>query len=245
MRLAIHSIMWPSKISLHELLHVTKRIGYEGVELFQNPRSLGSAADVYRAVRRYNLTLVGMSGGAFQDRLEFVRQYAQVLGTRLDDPDTPYVYLDEAITPVVRAALDERFKVALHAHMYKPIQTTDEAATILNQNPRLRFLPDSAHLTIAGDDPTAAIDRFRHCIDVAHIKDWRENAGRSYQFYARGFCKLGDGDVDLRAFLIALNKVRFFARRNTWLVVEQDSSPHPEADARASHDWLTTYLPRY
>jgi sugar phosphate isomerase/epimerase len=242
MRLAIHSISWGEHISIDRLLFDVKNAGYSGVELFQHPESLGTPAEVYAKFCKYGLQLVGMCGGCFSERVDFIRDYATAMGKPLADMSVPYAYLDGRVENEVIQAMNAGIRVGLHTHMYKPVQTLNEAALTLELYPRLRFVPDTAHLTIAGDDPVQAIERFASRIDVCHLKDWQGNVGRSYHFYARGFCQLGSGDLNpkLEQVLSAVVRRAF----HIWLVIEQDWTNEPLKDARESFEWLRSKLPR-
>ena len=75
--------------------------------------------------------------------------------------------------------------------------TAREAEELLGEHPKLRFLPDTAHLTVAGDDVIATMDRNFDRIEAVHVKDWTGEFGRAYQFYSFGFIELGRGDMNL------------------------------------------------
>lgn len=240
MRLAIHSISWGEDVDLNRLLSDVTAAGYSGIELFQHPDVLGSPQRVFKAFQDYGLHLLGLSGGALEERTAFIREYAELLGRPVSHTDVPYVYFDDKMDDTVEEMLNQGFRIALHPHMYKPVQTLDEAERLLRKYRELRFLPDTAHLTIAGDDPVKSIERWVPRIDAVHMKDWQENVGRSYQFYARGFCELGTGDIDLERVLDVLIRKAF----RIWLVVEQDWTMQPLDSAKRSHDWLTNRLGR-
>lgn len=239
-KFAVHSIAWKRR-PLDEILREIKSAGYSGVELFQHPKELGGARAIVEAFAKSGLHLVGIATGSFGERCNLVREIASIRAVPVDDPTLPYIYVDEWRDDDHRFtdALDEGLRLGLHPHMYKPVQTMHEAERILNANPRLGFLPDTAHLQIAGDDPADAIRKYASRLVAVHLKAWREDVGRSYHFYARGFCELGEGNVDLvERTLDALLKVRFAG----WLVVEQDLTTHPAASAVRSLEWLTRRL---
>jgi inosose dehydratase len=232
---AVHSIAWGDS-PLETILAEAGSAGYSGVELFQHPDELGGAAEIIRAFNASRLQLVGIASGSFDDRCRLVRELARERHLKVGDPSLPYVYADEwrENDRRFRDALDEGFRIGLHPHMYKPVQTLQEAEAILRDHPRLGFLPDTAHLSIAGDDPARAIARHADRLLGVHLKDWQEDVGRSYQFYARGFCELGDGDVDLGKVLKAIPEGRY----SGWLVVEQDSTTNPFGSVKKSLQWL-------
>jgi sugar phosphate isomerase/epimerase len=238
-KFAVHSIAWGNQ-PLEAILKDAKRAGYSGIELFQHPDELGGAEVIERAFTESGITLVGVAAGSFDERCRLVRDIAILRGVALDDPSLPYVYCDEWRESDRRfaQAVEEGFTIALHPHMFKPVQTLQEAEEILKSHPSVRFLPDTAHLQIAGDVPAAAIDSHASRLIGVHLKSWREDVGRSYQFYARGFCGLGEGDVDLEGVLDAMLRNNFTG----WLVVEHDSTTNPLESATRSVAWLKKRL---
>ncbi len=241
LRYAVQSITW-GRAPLDSMLREIKEAGYEGVELFQSPKSLGGTANIVDAFDHYALQLVGVASGSFADRCQLVREWATNRNLPLGHLSVPYVYVDEWRDSDERfeKALNEGFRIGLHPHMYKPVQTVKEAKAILDdpKHRQLGFIPDTAHLQIAGDDVAAAIRELSSRLTSIHLKDWKEDVGRSFQFYARGFCELGNGDVDLVPVLSEILKCRF----SGWLVIEQDSSPEPCASTSRSLQWLKKML---
>lgn len=224
------------------VLREVRQAGFSGIELFQHPCGEGGAARVYRELEQHNLKCIGISSGSFEQRCAFAREYSALVRQEHPDGEIPYVYVDDWREGDRRFtdAVSEGLRLAIHPHMYKPVQTLKEAETLLDKYPEILFLPDSAHMTIAGDDPVAAIRQHTKRIDAVHLKDWRENVGRSYQFYARGFCELGHGDVRLEGVLNSLLHMGF----SGWIVVELDWTTNPLASARQSMQWLQARLSR-
>jgi hypothetical protein len=69
--------------------------------------------------------------------------------------------------------------------------------------------------------------------------------GRSYHFYARGFCELGEGDVDLESVLTSIDALDLFSpikAEDRWLVVEQGSTADPLTSAKRSYTWLQDFI---
>ncbi len=236
---AVHSISWGNQ-PLEIILRDAELAGYSGVELFQHPDELGGAKAILRAFDNSNLRLIGIAAGSFDDRCRLVREIALVRNVSLDDLSLPYVYCDEWRETDARftQALNDGFTIGLHPHMYKPVQTLHEAEQILAKHSKLRFLPDTAHLRVAGDDPAKAIEIQSARLIGVHLKSWREDVGRSYQFYARGFCELDEGDIDLEGVLDVILRKNFTG----WLVVEQDSTTNPRESAERSLNWLKDRL---
>jgi|694.fasta_scaffold51022_6 inosose dehydratase len=238
MPFAVHSIPWGRDTSVEKIAEDAKKAGYTGVELFQHPyRTLYGPQRVADVFQLHGLTLVGMCGGGLVDRIRFVDEYTRVLDANPNDTRIPYVYLDEWREAECVEAMDRGVKLALHPHMFKTVQTLAEAEAYLKNYPRLKFLPDTAHLTIAGDDPFRAISNNSNRLAAIHIKDWRRDVGRSYQFYARGFCCLGEGDIDFTKILAWCH------RFSGWLVVEMDFAAEPLESTKQSLDWLLHNMP--
>jgi sugar phosphate isomerase/epimerase len=109
-----------------------------------------------------------------------------------------------------------------------------EAEALLTAYPKLRFLPDTGHLTVAGEDVVKVIERNFGRIEAVHLKDWRAEFGRAYPFYSQGFTELGRGDVCLVETLRCLKDRGF----EGWLVVEQDVALDAFKSAADSQEWL-------
>jgi sugar phosphate isomerase/epimerase len=239
------------RLSINMLLGEAKRAGYEGVEFMQDPRVLGEPEHLLDALKSHDLTLLGFAGGAVEERIEYVRKLKKLMGDkpppfgwgiRLNKEDheaegltRPYVYVDEwhenHHAPLVRQT---DVVLALHPHMFKTVQTANEDSLVLDAHSELRFLPDTAHLAIAGDDPVWITKQNFGRLAAVHLKDWTPEFGRSYQFYARGFGQLGTGSVPVKEVVALLKRKNY----GGWLVVEQDWAANPFASAAASRAWL-------
>lgn len=219
--------------------------GYEGVELAQHPKILGPPEALHRLLSDLKLTFVGLSGGALMEKIEYTTKYstaallarfqtnALVPTGRKGENPAPYLYVDEWEGPRSVAALIGN-TLALHPHMFRSVQTAREAQDLLDRHPGLWFLPDTAHLTVAGENVIKVLQSTYDRIIAVHLKDWTAEYGRAYHFYSRGFVELGQGDVGPDQI------VRFLQGRNyrDWLVVEQDSTVDPVRSARKSREWL-------
>ena len=197
---------------------------------------------------------IGISGGSLQEKIRFVQSYAAAqnlaagkLGASStrglkSTPNTavgdghPYIYLDEWEGEALTEALGTGVTLAIHPHMFKQIQTSADAEDYFSRykDKALHLLPDTAHLTVAGEDVVQVIDHYYQRIDAIHLKDWSGENGRAYRFYVRGFVELGQGDVLLE------NVIKYLKHRSfmKWVVVEQDVARDPFASACASRRWL-------
>ena len=220
--------------------------GFEGVELFQPPSGLGlkdvtSASELMRLLKAdYGLELVGLSGGSIEDRIRF-----------LGSEKGPYLYLD-GLPPLDKMAdwLKAGYRLALHPHAFKPIRSLGDAEVIFRlpdfrDSPNLLFLPDTAHLTIANDDPVRAIRKNAKRLAAVHIKGWDASYGRASHRYSQGFCELFRGEARVLEVLKELGHSRYL--EETWVVVELDYSLRSPGDVvRESADALMTraFMPR-
>lgn len=249
---AAQTISWGSEPDVPQMLRDIKEAGYAGIELAQHPSYLPPVSDLHALMKELRLKLVGVAGGSLGEKLELIRSviaadYHDRMATVsksgapwqvTQDPDRqpPYVYLDywnDAFAAELHTS-DATF--AIHPHMFKPVQTVSEAEALLQRHPRLRLLPDTAHLTVAGEDVCKTIDRHFDRLAAVHLKDWSAVYGRAYQFYSRGFTDLGEGDVKLDAALDLLKQRSF----SGWVVVERDEGPTPARNAGKSRVWLRT-----
>ncbi|MDA0812144.1 MAG: ATP-binding protein [Verrucomicrobia bacterium] len=196
------------------------------------------------------LVLVGMAGGRFRERLDFclrspdLRPFLYVEDLEESDQD-----LLDAVTA------DPPFVVALHPHWFKRIQRISHAATEIQTKitrlgrqldegafpnikqrgisptqirQQFKLLPDTAHLTIAGDEMPRKLPASVELAAV-HLKDWISTHGRHSHRYAQGFVPLGDGEVPIREVLDALRgPVRNY---QGWVIVEQDLTQHSIVEA--------------
>ena len=255
MLLGIHTIAWGERVDLDEMLFQIRSAGYQGAELFQHPDTFeGGIESVICAFRRHKIQLIGTCAGSFKERMALVRAYSKMLAIPISDPITPYIYIDEWYPQQAEKALEDGFRLALHPHMYMAVQTLKEADFYLEKHPRLLFLPDTAHLTIAGEDSprrsnsqslagstalvSAIRDRWKRLAAI-HLKDWSEEVGRSYQFYADGFCRFGHGNVKLKEILELLWTKQY----DGWIVVEHDRAENPVDLAEDSREWILSKLP--
>lgn len=114
--------------------------------------------------------------------------------------------------------------VASPAEIERLLETTDVSLTL-----------DTGHLVLAGGDPVRALHDWGERIDHVHLKDVRtelvEDGIDMLEVWRRGvFCELGDGDVELAAFVSELGGRRYAG----WVVVEQDRILAPEEDLAAA-----------
>lgn len=232
-----------------KMLEVIKKAGYMGVEIAQHPNEFSSAEQLYRHLKGLKLKLIGLAGGSLSERSRFLGQLIDAENRGLAsekgrikkvvrfDLAHPYIYVDTWDDVQCAGLIAQGYTLAFHPHMFKPVQTAQEAQRLLSHHPNLQFLPDSAHLTVAGEDVLEVIDENLDRIIAIHLKDWTSEFGRSYQFYSKGFgIEFGEGDVPLKGIVELLKRRKY----NKWLIVEQDVADNPEEAANLCRNWLRT-----
>lgn len=248
-RIGVQSITWGTlPASLDDMLSDIRRAKYEGVELYQHPEVIGPGDRLYDMLLAHDLVLVGLAGGSLKDKMQvldaFLRTAMERLASDAGDPYAaqyehwkPYIYVEQWEGEAAEAAIRNGFPLALHPHMFRRIQTARDAQEEFERHPDgLYFLPDTAHLTVAGEDALDVITRHYDRIKAIHLKDWTAEFGRAYQFYSKGFVELGEGDVPLKEILTYLRDRRY----DGWMIVEQDHSKNCTDTIQQCRDWLWT-----
>ena len=239
-KIGVQSIIWgPDLPDLEAILDMLAVAGFEGIEFSQTPEILGRKAGggilhLHRLLnaRKSPLSVIGLAGGQLSSRIEYCgseRPPSELL---------EYLYVDRWDETCLTAC-NQGFTLGIHPHLFQPINRFEQAFRRVVGHPelapRLKLIPDTAHLTIAGEDPVAAIRQARGRLASVHLKDWTPDYGRSYHRYARGFVELGRGIVKLDECVEALREIDY----DGWLIVEQDS---PSCDVveslRQSVKWL-------
>lgn len=238
-QLGVQTIAWGERIgNLDAVLQEVAELGFQGVEFAQIPTYLDDidlppdenralsvmAAHVSTLLEKHHLTLLGLAGGPIATRRKFIE------GLR-----TPPLYLyTDSLTDVETCLSPANPPLAVHPHMFTVIEQYGEAVRLLTKYPSLRFLPDTAHLFLAGADVMEVFTRWRERMVAVHIKDWDPRYGWSRATYARGFCELGQGVIPLAAVLRWLRE-----DYSGWVVVEQDFTElTPVESLSVSVSWL-------
>ncbi|MGO8670319.1 MAG: sugar phosphate isomerase/epimerase family protein, partial [Capsulimonadaceae bacterium] len=253
MNIGYQTIIYRGEIDdLARVLDIIQAAGFKGVEFAQKPSCLREMIAnkptpvkldrLRQMLQERDLTFLGLAGGKLAERMDFCD------GKDGSAPFHPlYLYVDDcSISDLIKAAT-RRYRLALHSHVYMRNHLLNDARRLLTQLDQpaelldaikdrdtrsifgsLYWMPDTAHLSIVGENIVDALDLVApERILAVHIKDWDAAYGRSYHRYAKGFTELGEGDVDLAGFIKKLQKNKF----NGWLVVEQD---YAKADTRTS-----------
>ncbi|MGA3026075.1 MAG: ATP-binding protein [Bryobacteraceae bacterium] len=235
-------------LDLERVFDAIHEAGFQGVELAQPPATLPPYSELKHLLGRKGkeLMLLGLAGGSLQDRMQYLSDAGEgESGTsRASSPDAlPYLYIeywDDAIAP----AAAKEHRLALHPHVFKSPDSLDLAFKVLWDHKELLWLPDTAHVRIAGESPVRAVHRHHDRMIGVHLKDWSPRFGRWSHRYARGFVDLGSGTVPLDEVIDELVNATWNRRLpglpvRPWLIVELDSTPKdPFESIRNGAEWL-------
>jgi inosose dehydratase len=153
-------------------------------------------------------------------------------------PEPAYDRLARLLDELAREA-PHGVRVAFHPHTATWIETPDEVDALAArlQGTAAGLCLDVGHYLVGGGDPVEAIRRHGSLITHVHAKDvdpavlGRLRAGEIAGFgdavRERLFTELGNGALDLRGVVEALEGIGF----EGWIMVEQDSSWRPPAEA--------------
>jgi inosose dehydratase len=166
---------------------------------------------------------------------------------RLDPP--AFARLVDGLERAVEISRSRGFEPAFHHHLGSHVETPREIEALLDASD-VNLVLDTGHMLLGGGDPVRALRDWGERIDHVHLKDVKldliRDAPSMLDRWSRGaFCELGEGDVDLDAFLAALSASGYAG----WLVVEQDRLLAPGAtidEATAAQErnrrWLAAHL---
>ena len=133
--------------------------------------------------------------------------------------------IDRALDLAARAGLPTSF----HPHICTYVESPWEVERLLSST-EIDLTIDTGHAWLAGIDPSEALVRFGDRVNHVHLKDVRRHVlerakalGRDDfdVWWADVPTPLGEGDVDLEAFLAQLHHMGY----GGWLVIEQDRLP--------------------
>ena len=226
MKIAANTLIWGNRaVDLPKMLDFLAANGCEGVEFSQRPERLGDPHDLRQLLADRGLVLLGLSGGTVDERIKYCGDVLK--------PN--YLYVDGWDEVEAREARCAGFLLALHPHIFKARHRLSDVEAELRDHPELRFLPDVAHLTIAGDSPSNAVVQWSDRLAAVHIKDWTPAYGRSSHRYGRGFVELGKGIVNFDQLFEKLRAIHY----RGWLVFEQGNrEASPEEVVVQATRWL-------
>ncbi len=158
------------------------------------------------------------------------------------------------LTELGKIAHNEGLSLCFHHHMGTCVETQAETERLLNDCDE-RYVAlnyDSGHFYFAGDDPIAALDKFKTRVKHVHLKNVRPHVLKAalagqYSFLkavlAGVFTIPGDpeGCIDFPAIFKHLARVNYAG----WMIVEAEQDPakaHPLATALRARAYLKETL---
>lgn len=223
--------------------------GYEGTEVFDG--NLAEHADrpevLLDSLKSAGLNLVAVYTGAnfiyddiLEDELHKISQAAKLASefgaTRLvvgggakraqGEQPQDMAKLGTALDLVVDIASSFGLECSYHPHLGTIVEGP-EALERLMALSKIKFCPDTAHLTAGGGNPVELIEKYADRLAHVHLKDFK---------YATGeFLPLGQGDIDFPGVLAAVRSSGY----DSWLMVELDSF---DGDPRVAAEISKRYL---
>jgi inosose dehydratase len=135
------------------------------------------------------------------------------------------------LTAFARYTLKHGVRVAYHHHMGAYVETPADVDRLMsNVGDEVGLLFDSGHMTFAGGDAVAMLEKHAARVCHVHCKDVRpavikQARNRNWSFLDAvingAFTVPGDGAVDFESLLAILHKNRY----RGWLVVEAEQDP--------------------
>lgn len=239
-RIGAQTILWGEHFhDIDKTLAYIKSLGFQGVEFAQIPAYLGTKPVTWQnldkhlgdpshlefLLNKHGLTLLGLSGGTLATRVKFCERLK-----------TKPLYLYIEAWDDYAAHVAEQYTLALHPHLFKTVERFNEALSLLEKHDRLKLLPDTAHLFLAGADFMKVLESAKGRVIAVHLKDWTQKYGWSRVMYARGFRELGQGVLPHLSAVWDWLKTNF----DGWVIAEQDSTDYtPEASLELSRRWLS------
>jgi inosose dehydratase len=137
----------------------------------------------------------------------------------------------ERLTAFARHTLDRGVRVAYHHHMGAYVETPSDVDRLMeNVGDDVGLLFDTGHMTFAGGDAVAMLERHAARVCHVHCKDVRPDVvrlarNRNWSFLEAvvngAFTVPGDGAVDFRGVVEVLRRRGY----RGWLVVEAEQDP--------------------
>lgn len=219
MKVGVETVTWGIRLHpIEKILDLIAEAGYQGVEIAQRFDSIGvrDIDHLLNLLSRRNLRLTGLVGGTLAERIAFCRTAC-----------VDYLYVEPWELPKLNTAIEKGFRPALHPRIFSPVSRSEDIIRVLDQYPLLSVILDTAHTTIAGENPADLVEKLRDRIVAIHLKDWTPEFGRSSYRYARGFTELGTGSIDLTTVLAALRRIDY----KGWVISEIDGPRRDPADS--------------
>ena len=254
------AITWGSDIG--QAIEQIAATGYPGIQLLGNVLTVHpDPATLKAALAAHKLTFVALSSGStpldpakerqtLEEHAAHAKylhaaggKYLQIIGAGNPKSGASWTTADykrqgRLLTEIGKHAADLGVQTGFHNHMGTIGQTPQAVDAIMDAaDPNyVKLELDVAHYFQGGGDPAAAVRKYKGRLLFMHLKDVvpSKSTSNGYQFV-----ELGQGRVDFKALLAALEETRF----RGWGVVELDgerpgSTRSPEESARMSRQYL-------
>jgi inosose dehydratase len=131
-------------------------------------------------------------------------------------------------------ARERGFDPTFHPHGGSYVEAPAEIERLL-EDTDVGLLIDTGHLVLGGEEPLAALRKWRERLNHVHVKDVRldllAEGGDMLATWRRGtFCELGEGGLDLDRFIRELVDGGY----DGWVVIEQDRVLTRDGDFEAA-----------
>jgi inosose dehydratase len=199
-------------------------------------RELGAACIVY-----------GETAGTIQNRQDMALNRRRVLN------DGEMVAYGRKLTAFAEFCAEAGVPLAFHHHMGTAVESEHDLDRLMAATgPAVRLLFDTGHLTFAGADPLAVLEKHGRRIVHVHAKDVRgavlSSLARDSESFLDAVLKgaftvPGDGSIDFGAVVERLASIGY----EGWFVVEAEQDPvkaPPLEYARIGHRALSAALAR-
>jgi len=169
--------------------------------------------------------------------------------------DAGWVLLGRRLGQAMAMAAELGVPTSFHPHIGTYVESLWEVERLIELSD-IRLTLDTGHFALAGADPAEAFERFGERVNHIHAKDVRLDVLRRARverrvdfdtWWADVSCPLGQGDVNLEAFLDAVVARHY----EGWIVIEQDHAPAAaaafadiSAEQAANRRWIETALTR-
>jgi inosose dehydratase len=222
---------WYSGTLLDNDLESEKSQARAQLEMF---RELGAACLVY-----------GETAGTIQNRQDVPLARRRTLG------DEQMLEYGRKLTAFGEFCAELGVPLAFHHHMGTAVESENDIDRLMAATgPAVRLLFDTGHLTFAGADPLAVLEKHGHRVVHVHAKDVRREVLENLSWDADSFLDAvldgvytvpGDGLIDFTAVARQLASIGY----QGWFVVEAEQDPvkaPPLEYARIGHQALSAAL---
>jgi inosose dehydratase len=265
MRFGYAAITWGNDVP--KAIQDISDVGFRGIQLRAGDgtvaRYSANPAALHDLLAQHHLEFAVLSSGNLatdpareRETLETHAKNAQFLraagGTHLQVIDErpkgralaadDYARVGRLLNELGKRTTDAGVTLVYHHHMNSTGEKPQEVKAVLDAADKkyVRLLFDVAHYQQGGGDPVAAIRQYREWIEVVHLKDVRDRAGRSSESGGSNyeFVELGRGRVDLPGVFKALADINF----DKWAIVELDRVPDGGGTPRQSAEMNKTFI---